>query len=214
MDNRTPPPGIEVIGELPPGVPWWDAERLVVRPPVAAITFLSIVGLAILGGCIWIATVLYQIYLQAEGATAFLVLTNIIAVCLIAMWGLVTFLAGAGYLFVRYHWVIMPAHIQHCAPFSHLWRKVSGKRAARTFRLERIDELRMIDSKVRIPTRLPFPIYARGYAVVFVSDVAGRPRPISLGYGRRPFPIEKFRALLAYRIAKAKGETPPPPEFS
>lgn len=27
-NNRTPPPGIEVTGELPPGVPWWDAERL------------------------------------------------------------------------------------------------------------------------------------------------------------------------------------------
>ncbi len=31
MDDRTPPPGIEVIGELPPGVPWWDAEKLGLR---------------------------------------------------------------------------------------------------------------------------------------------------------------------------------------
>jgi len=28
MDNQTPPPGIEVIGDLPPDVPWWDAEEL------------------------------------------------------------------------------------------------------------------------------------------------------------------------------------------
>lgn len=210
-DDRTPPPGIEVIGELPPGVPWWDAERLGVLQPsgpqvrviriVAIVAFLTI-GVSLGSASLWgerIGLNGTSIWLASAFGGFCILLSVLLAVEAFAS------------RTVRFVLQISDAEVVQSAG-DHIWMRALGLNAKRSaFTLTQIQSVKFDDRKPRHEYDLPK--YIAELEVFGVDDrAAGRKsHDLRIGVVADRYTV---RSLLTYRIAKAKGETPPPLEFS
>lgn len=226
-DDRTPPPGIEVIGDLPPGVPWWDAEMIGIKR--AQLGFwgwmLVLFALALsFGFCFvilrgvnafelipFLIEVIPDADLFSQIFNLFLFLVAaLVSVSAVSLPLIVIDRFGAGLLsrhillidHSEINWVDFTSLWQH-------WKKDGGE----------------ISAKHPLPNLQFAPFGSRKPTTAEISR--GRPaqpeglRITALGFDSHreigsagDLDVQHLASLLTYRIAKAKGENPPPPEFS
>ncbi len=190
-DNRTPPPGIKVIGKLPPGTPWWDADELgfpFARRPLAFFAvFFLVVAVAV-----WL-----RIDFYAVGDARFLVRIGIVAVAFLAV------------MFVLFGITLL------CKLPVAISRNRLERRALSIFGISIPSSIEL--SRVHKPRE--FRQYLDGESICHGIQFDRTPDdpyepPLVLNAYNLVVDPKVLVALLTYRIAKAKGENPPPPEFS
>ncbi len=210
MDDSTPPPGIEVIGELPPGVAWWDAERLgVLQPTGPQVRVIRIVAI--------VAFVAMGVSLGSASLWGGRIGLNETSVWLASAFGgfcvlLSVLMAVEAFASHTVHFVlqISDAEVVQSAG-DHIWMRALGLSAKPpTFTLTQIECVKSDDRKPR--HKYDLPKYIAELEVFGVDDrAAGRKsHDLRIGVVADRYTV---RSLLTYRIAKAKGENPPPPEF-
>lgn len=187
MDNRTPPPGIEVIGELPPGVPWWDAEELGLlsnRRDKLPLLLLCVVGTVILS---------LEMIPQISGGDEFLRRAGIAYIAFM----LVAIMVWVGLLWRRIAVVISRDELQRRV------LPLGGVSVPRKMPLSGAVNPRMLEQFSN-----GAPYHAGVKFNIAPGDEYDPAASLSSDFLLADGIV--IERLLNYRIAKAKGETPPP----
>jgi len=230
MDSRTPPPGIEVIGELPPGTPWWDAEQLgIKRGRLGLWGWVAILPLitSTFGLCI---LVLYGVQafelipLLIRGAAEADVLNKLFYIVALIAVGSIVLGAIALPIFAidQIAAALLTRHIVIIDRVEAKWLMFKSLR-----QLGRKDG-REVEARVQLVNlqMAPFGRQERSSREI-ASGAASAPEGLEFfgpglesreGAGRRigsggDLDPRHLHSLFTYRIAKAKGENHPPPEF-
>lgn len=203
FDPQNPPPGVEVIGELPPGTPWWDADELLlpVNLIVVGPLFIPFVLLCMAAG-LWLATgeIGWRFAASEPLAPILFALGCYVTLTLSSL----VFLQRG--IRIKQSLGVFP---RTALPF--------GFQA----KLDRIVNVLMYDHRQEfLGPSYPFAFSTRKYesvwagAVLFMkSGVGDKPKRHSFQTSYLTASRGNLVALLTYRIAKAKGESPPPPDF-
>lgn len=200
IDDRTPPPGIEVIGELPPGVPWWDADELGLEKSrlQQRIQF---------GGALTLAVVI----LVVSPISVLLWPDTHFARELMSEWYYpVLFVLFPGVMFAlsaRGWWVALQ--------MEHPVRVTSGELIVQLAPGDFSVSMTSVEHRARLVC-ISNPRVIQDMVVFDYHDNSqrGTPDRANVSQDYFWFPLRKFATLLTYRIAKAKGENPKPPAFS
>jgi len=191
IDRRTPPPGISIIGRLPHDTAWWDANELGIE--IARQRLVPWIVLAVLMCGIMIPQIVFPLTRAS----------------LIEQWEFVFYgafgvmaLFGAGYLLLHKHALIVS-------------RNALKRRVLPLHGLNVPRELPLADFHDASPTTrlVNDDEFCDGVQINEREYDAYAPTHRVIGTLLKVDP-SVLPPLLTYRIAKAKGENPPPPEFS
>ncbi len=191
IDQRTPPPGISIIGRLPHDTAWWDADelglelnrRLLVPWIVLALFMCAILIPEIENPLTW-ASLLDQWDRVFYGALGVVVVF------------------GATYLLLHKHALIVS-------------RNTLKRRILPLLGLNVPKELRLADYHDASPTtRLIKGDELCDGVLINQREYDAYAPTLRIPGTLLSVDISLLPPLLTYRIAKAKGENPPPPEFS
>ncbi len=215
-DHSIPPKGVEVIGDLAPGTPWWDADVLGIRfcwdrlvwaltimtpvalytaifLPIKVVGFCSLASSSGLGEDWWAC---------GKGALAWVI-----------MWPTI----GVIYLGLVSNWLRRYSHIIHQdrVVVKSVWKTIATWINSKT-KFGEVDFARMgkaIYHSGHHPRTFGFVFhYAR---FIFTSGQPGKERTRlgKLYLNNSVVDRDTFVELINYRVDKARGENPPPPEF-
>jgi len=226
--NRTPPPGIEVIGELPPGVAWWDAEELSFKwkPDPAHKWAMLVIFVGVFSGLGLIGIILSLNEVLAAGDRS----SSVEGLVLMFSLGLLMLLLGiATYWWIQFGWPSIAfmwlksdsiiqlrpskerAYIYNISP---LWGAKKDKVHLRSAKLFCVlnERTQPADWKGADFETAHIEVFDDSQALNELPRIVIGPIKI-LGTLKLGADLEDYWKLLTYRIAKAKGENPPPPEF-
>ena len=179
MDDRTPPKGIKVIGELPYHQPWWDADRLGLQPDWGIVATMALAVVAAIGALT---------LPEWRTGDPFVLLPALtlgpIGLVLLVSW------VASGY----------PVVISRT--------ELINQSALPLKKPLKISSLYVVGTDRR-------KLYGMPVAVEIASSAATEKKKTHfVSTMMLTVSVSALSILLTYRIAKAKGENPPPPEFS
>jgi|GEM_PF-2802155 len=207
--NRLAPPrGVEVMGDLASDAAWWDADHLVFpRLNVRFALLIMPIGIADLIMPFWVHFKIQALEQGPNVLQAFVIYGTLAQLFLCGL-----FLVGMPLTacFIPNQIVLRDNEMIVFDLDRTLFNLIRGRKAGARYRLSDIQRILppVPPERLKIDP-LRYIVRVEGGRV----GAAHFGRPNILRLGGAAFRTDHFRSLLSYRIAKAKGENPPPPEF-